>query len=318
MVLHAPVIIGDGANAARRDGRLRRVATSPSASKWLPYRALHPGASTVVGDLRVLPQVESPELGNRRDLLVHLPPSYTFGERRFPVLYMQDGQNLFDAATSFSGEWRVDETMVGLAAEGREAIVVGVANAGAERLDEYSPWRGGRHGGGRGDAYVRFLVETVRPLVDAEFRTRREARATGVLGSSLGGLISLYAFFSRPEVFGMAGALSPALRFAGDAMLDFLARRPHVGGRVYLDTGTREGGVGGSGGSGWLDRWLAGLTASRPYTRAVRRARRLLEAKGYRAGEDLLHVEEPGGLHHEAAWSRRLPAALRFLLRGVD
>jgi predicted alpha/beta superfamily hydrolase len=264
-----------------------------------------------VGDLRVLPQVASPELGNRRDLLVHLPRSYACGERRYPVLYLQDGQNLFDAATSFSGEWRVDETMEALAEEGREAIVVGVANAGAERLDEYSPWRQ-RHGGGRGDAYVRFLVDTVRPLVDEGFRTRREPRATGVLGSSLGGLISLYAFFMRPEVFGMAGALSPALRFAGDAMLDFLARQPYVGGRVYLDTGTREAGF------GRLDRWLAGLSASQPYTRAVRRARRLLEAKGYREGEDLLHVEERGGLHQEAAWGRRLPGALRFLLRGAD
>ena len=287
------------------------MATPDSAPPWLPYRALHPHAPTVVGDLRVLPRVASPELGNRRDLLVCLPPSYATGERRYPVLYMQDGQNLFDAATSFSGEWRVDETMEALAAEGREAIVVGVPNAGSERLDEYSPWRESDRGGGRGDAYVRFLVETVRPLVDAEFRTRREPRATGVLGSSLGGLITLYAFFSRPDVFGLAGALSPAVLFAGGAMLDFLARQPRVGGRIYLDTGTREGGF------TPLDRFFGGLFASRPYVRGVRRARRLLEKKGYRAGEDLLYLEEPGALHHEAAWSRRLPAALRFLLRGV-
>jgi predicted alpha/beta superfamily hydrolase len=279
---------------------------------WRPYREVHPGTrTTVVGDLRVLPRVASRELGNRRDLLVHLPPSYGTGTRRYPVLYMQDGQNLFDAATSFSGEWRVDETMEELATEGLEAIVVGIPNAGAARLDEYSPWRDRRRGGGQGEAYLAFLVGTVKPLVDGEFRTRRERQATGVLGSSLGGVISLYAFFRHADVFGLVGALSPALGFAGGAMLDFLARQPRVGGRVYLDSGTREGAFAA------LDRRLWGLAYSRPYLRRVRRARRLLEAEGYRRGDDLLYLEDRGALHHEAAWGRRLGGALRFLLRGL-
>lgn len=124
----------------------------------------------------------------------------------------------------------------------------------------------------------------------------------------MGGLLALYALFSRPDVFGGAGALSPSLSFAGGAALDFLERVPHVGGRIYLDMGTREGAF------VPLDRWLGGLPHSRPHVRAARTARRLLLKKGFREGRDLLYVEDRGALHGEAAWSHRLPAALRFLL----
>src|SRR5437763_6494714 len=133
---------------------------------WQPFRG-----ATVVGDVRVLRDLASPQLGNTRDLYVCLPPSHSRGRRRYPVVYMQDGQNLFDEETSYSGEWRVDETMAALAEEGIEAIVVGIENAGDDRLAEYSVAHG------RGAEYLSFLVETVKPLVDAQFRTEpaREA-----------------------------------------------------------------------------------------------------------------------------------------------
>ena len=130
--------------------------------RWERFRG-----STVVGDVRVLRDVASRELGNTRDLYVYVPPSHARGGRRYPVLYMQDGQNLFDEDTSYSGEWRVDETMETLAGEGLQAIVVGIENAGHDRVAEYSVAKG------RGADYVRFLVETVKPLVDSAFRTAR-------------------------------------------------------------------------------------------------------------------------------------------------
>ena len=262
---------------------------------------------TVVGTLKVLEAVHSPELGNQRDVFVHLPPSYPDGRRDWPVLYFQDGQNLFDAYSSYAGEWQVDETMTALALERLEAIVVGVANRGRERIDEYAPFYEPGIGGGKAAAYMQFLVETVKPLVDAEFKTRREHSATGLVGSSLGGLVSLWGLFERPKTFGMVAALSPSVLFARGALNSYLAGQPRVPARIYLDVGTLEGppGVGGA---------LLARLLPRPYVSRVRETRRLLLSMGYRDGEDLLYVEERGGRHNEAFWSRRLPQALRFLL----
>ena len=247
----------------------------------------------MVGDVRTLRGLASPQLGNTRDLFVYLPPSHGVGARRYPTVYMHDGQNLFDAATSFAGEWQVDETMEALAREGIEAIVVGVANAGGARGSEYSA------AAGRGREYLRFLAETVKPLVDADFRTDPGRRTTGLLGSSLGGLISLYGVFLEPGVFGFAGAMSPALWWAKRAVFEIVERAPFADARIYIDVGETE---------------IAGAPArTRAYVRDVRRMVELLETKGY--GPDRLrYVLERGGTHHETAWARRLPEALRFLL----
>ena len=268
----------------------------------VPYRELHPGHH-VVGDLRVLRGVRSPELDNERDVVVYLPPSHaTDPTRRFPVVYMHDGQNLFDAATSFAGEWAVDESMEALAAEGLEAIVVGIPNMGARRIDEYSPFRDPRLGGGRADAHVRFVVDHVKPAVDASYRTRPEARATVVAGSSLGGLISLWAFFERSDVFGGAMAFSPSLLFAGGGMMEWVEGRPRRDGRLYVDVGFLEGRRRGPA--------LNLRRAVPPYIRAVRRAARILESRvaAFRFEED------PDGRHDEQAWARRFPDAIRFVL----
>src|SRR5262245_49785410 len=127
---------------------------------WQRFRG-----KTIVGDVRLLRGLASPQLGNERDLYVYVPPSYPRETRHYPVLYLQDGQNLFDEATSYAGEWRVDETMAALAEEGLEALVVGIENAGDARVAEYTMTQG------RGADYLRFLVETVKPAVDSEFRT---------------------------------------------------------------------------------------------------------------------------------------------------
>ncbi|MBW3631321.1 MAG: alpha/beta hydrolase, partial [Gemmatimonadetes bacterium] len=138
---------------------------------------------TVVGTLLVLRELRSPQLENARDILIYLPPSYGSADRRYPVIYMHDGQNLFDEATSFGAEWRVDETMEESAAHGVEAIIVGLPNMGEQRCDEYSPWVDEQEGGGSGDAYLEFIARTVKPLVDRDFRTLPGREHTGMVGS---------------------------------------------------------------------------------------------------------------------------------------
>jgi predicted alpha/beta superfamily hydrolase len=247
----------------------------------------------VVGNIRRLAGVESPELGNRRDVFVYLPPSYASSARHYPVLYMQDGQNLFDHAISFAGEWHVDETMERVAPEGIEAIVVGVPNMGTERALEYGPFRDDRVGGGRGDAYLAFLTNTLRPLVDSQFRTRREAECTGIMGSSMGGLISLYAFLVRPDVFGFAGVMSASLWFGRGSIFGVAASVGHWPGRLYLDTGTGEG---------------------RNQVRQTREMARLLRRQCRHPRRQLRYIEDRGAGHNEAAWSARFERAIRWLL----
>ncbi|HZF69181.1 MAG TPA: alpha/beta hydrolase-fold protein [Gemmatirosa sp.] len=276
---------------------------TPRAVPRLPRLArrqlVEPGAMAVLRD------VHSPELHNHRDVFVYLPPSYMAPEARgtrWPVLYMHDGQNLFDPELSFSGAWRVDLAMQTAARVGFECIVVGVSNLGGARLDEYSAWFDESvGGGGAADLYVDFLLNTLKPMVDAQFRTRPEREATGVLGSSMGGLASLYAFFREPHAFGFCGAMSPAIWYARKAVLPFVEAAIPPTGRLWLDVGTGEG-----------VRTVAN----------VRLLRELLHAKGFvephggePGGPHLLRtVVAPGAAHTEAAWGRRLKKAIPWLL----
>ena len=152
--------------------------------------------------------VWSPQRRNRRDIDVYLPPSYGAGRRRYPVVYMHDGQNLSNPETAFAATWQLDDVLRDLAAHGIEAIVVGVHNAGDERLTEYSPFPDRRHGGGGADRYLAFLTDTVKPRVDRLFRTARGPQRTATVGSSMGGLFSLYAWLRRPDAFSLAGVMS--------------------------------------------------------------------------------------------------------------
>jgi predicted alpha/beta superfamily hydrolase len=263
-------------------------------AEWKDYApALDPNRAGVVGRIKHLDQVHSPQLGNSRDLLVYLPSSYDDGQQRYPVLYMHDGQNLFDPATSFAGEWEVDQTLEAASGEGLEVIIVAVPNMGPERSNEYSPFLDPKNGGGKGELYLRFLVETVKPIIDADFRTLADRANTGIAGSSMGGLISLYAFFRYRHVFGFAGVMSASLWFADRAVLQWVERQPFAGGRIYIDVGMREG---------------------QKTLEDVMRLRDVLEAKGYRNLDDLLCVVDTAGDHSERAWARRLKRKLHFLL----
>jgi predicted alpha/beta superfamily hydrolase len=266
---------------------------------WTPYAS--PGGGSVVGDLRVLAGVESPQLGGSRELYALLPPSYNdSADRAYPVLVLQDGRNLFDTSIAHSGEWEVDETMALLAAEGIEAIVVGVPNNGAARGSEYTPWPHPVWGGGNADAYVSFLVETVLPLVSASFRALDGPDVTAIGGSSLGGLVSLYGLLSRPETFGRALVMSPALWWSDEQMFAYARERASGHGRIWLDTGDAEAEEGQP-------------ELAQVYVTGVERMRAILLERGYDAAS-LRTVVDPGGVHREASWARRLPDALRFLL----
>jgi predicted alpha/beta superfamily hydrolase len=263
---------------------------------------------TVVGALKERRGLRSPQLANRRDLYVYLPPSYDRSDTRYPVIYMHDGQNLFDHAISYAGEWQVDETMEALSHERLEAIVVGIPNKGKRRLDEYGPFRDERlKVGGRGDAYLAFIVETVKPLIDRDFRTLTGREHTGLFGSSMGGLISLYGFFRRPETFGFAGVMSPSLWFAQGAIFSFVEAAPTWPGKIHLDIGTYEG-------PDMRDRHELPPTYVGRHILSLRQMRDVLIQKGYRDGVDINYQEAPEAVHNEPAWARRLPGALRFLL----
>jgi predicted alpha/beta superfamily hydrolase len=235
----------------------------------------------------------SPQLRNFRNVVVALPPGYhDESPRRYPVVYLQDGQNLFDPVTSYSGDWKLGPLLDGLAGRGAQPIVVGIANARTRRLYEYSPFPDPRLGGGGGDRYLAFLTETVKPSIDRAFRTLADPQQTVIAGSSMGGLFSLYAGLHRPEVFGTVGALSPSLWFA-DRRVFGLLETGSAPPRVYLDIGLLE---------------PAAAVAD------VRRLRELLERRGLREGADFRYHEDPEGRHDEETWGRRLGAALPFLL----
>nr|WP_206204267.1 alpha/beta hydrolase-fold protein [Thermococcus sp. 18S1] len=254
------------------------------------------GTHTIVGNVTTF-KMFMPQLNRTRRIWVYLPPDYGKSDRRYPVLYMHDGQNLFDRATSFAGEWRVDEALEKLFRERNfSIIVVGIDNGGEKRIDEYSPWRNEAYGrGGEGDAYIRFIVETLKPYIDSHYRTL--PNETGIMGSSLGGLISIYAGFKYPETFRYVGAMSSAFWFNPE-IYDFVRNAPEGPEKIYIDWGTLEG----SDPSGMIE--------------TNRKMVEVLKERGYVEGENLLVIEDEGATHNEYYWSRRFPDAVLWLFGG--
>ncbi|MDP3155959.1 MAG: alpha/beta hydrolase-fold protein [Archangium sp.] len=245
------------------------------------------------------PTFTSTLLGNTRGIYVYLPPTYLENTAaRMPVVYMHDGQNLFDPNAAFGGvTWGVPQTMDTAANDGRfrEAIVVGAENAGGARISEYTPTSDPMYGGGNGDLYLRMLVEELKPRVDAELRTKPSREDTVLIGSSLGGLISSHAGVRKADTFGLIGAMSPSVWWDSRVLLTTVSQtttpRPI---RVYVDSGD-------SGNSN------DGVTDTRELAAAYR-------TLGYVEGSTLKHVVQPGATHTESAWASRLPGALEFLL----
>ncbi|MDQ6829021.1 MAG: alpha/beta hydrolase-fold protein, partial [Gemmatimonadota bacterium] len=232
------------------------------------------------------------------DVIVYLPPGYVEGShRRYPVLYMHDGQNLFDIATSFGKtEWGMDEAAQTLILTGAidPLIIVGIYNAGALRIDEYTPTRdSAKKVGGKANLYGRMLVEELKPFIDGEYRTLPDLANTGLGGSSLGGLVSLYLGLKYAGIFGRLGILSPSVwwdnRFIVRRVKALSTKPPQ---RIWLSTGTAEG---------------------RGVAKSARTVRDALIAKGWVLGGDLAYFEVEGGTHHESAWAAIMEPMLRFL-----
>jgi len=258
---------------------------------------------TLTGNIQQHRGFPSKILKNRRDVLVYLPPGYRrFSTRQYPVLYLHDGQNVFDAATSFGGvEWGVDETAQRLIRQKliEPMIIVPIANTGGDRIHEYAPTPAQidppkrKRSKGLLRSYGRFLTEELKPFIDRKYRTRREAEFTGLGGSSLGGLATLTLGLWLPNYFTRLAVLSPSIWWDDCAIygivdeIDETAKPPL---KIWLDTGTHEPG------------WERGA--------ALRD--RLVE-KGWRLHDDLHFLEIEGADHSEGAWAARIDPVLRFL-----
>ena len=271
---------------------------------WEDRNGPAPKRSTASVQVHVLAHdFAMPQLGRTRRVLVYLPADYAAQpQRRYPVLYVHDGQNVFDEATSFSGEWGIDEILDRLRQAGQDAtgsIVVAVDNGQQFRSDEYIPWPSAAlkdqpHPGGQGSAYVDFLARTLKPYVDAHYRTRPDAAHTGIAGSSLGGLISVYAALKYPGVFGEVGAFSPAFWVCNDSLRAYAKSHPaaHTA-RFYFVCGPKE---------------------SETMLPLMRQWRDELRAEGVPAANLSFHTPATGE-HKEWFWQREFPAAYQFLVR---
>lgn len=255
-------------------------------------------AGSLPSRLRKHEQFASRVVDEKHDFLVYLPPMYDAQpDRRYPVLLMQDGQNLFDPETSFikGNYWRMGETADGLIASGEiePLIIVGIYNTGPHRIHEYTPVEDNRLGGGRADAYGQMLVEELKPFLEHTYRTLPGSENWGMGGSSLGGLVTLYLGLRYTWVFSKLAVMSPSVWWRGRAILKTVAqvqRKPDL--KIWLDIGTHEG------------------RRALPDVRALKRA---LIAKGWKRGKDLAYMEARDGEHSEWAWAQRVAPMLKFL-----
>ena len=258
----------------------------------------NPPEHTLTGDFARHPRFRSRFLPSDHTLIVYRPPGYRDDPvRRYPVLYLQDGQNVFDRATSSTGEeWAVDETAERLIQSGaiEPLIIVGIYHAGHGRIDEYTPTRDPRKNmGGKGDGYARMLVQEIKPFIDRRYRTLRSASNTGLGGSSLGGLLTLHLGLRFPTVFNRLAVLSPSVWWNDRAIVkevEALSSKPPL--RIWLDSGTGEG---------------------EEVARDARMLRDALLRKGWVEGQDLTYLEAEGGAHNEKSWATRVEGVLRFL-----
>jgi predicted alpha/beta superfamily hydrolase len=271
----------------------------------VPIQASGQRQHTLTGDVRHHKRFHSTLLNNDRDLVIYLPPGYDANPKaRYSVLYLHDGQNLFDGATSFipGKEWQIDETAQRLIATEKiePLIIVGINNTGKDRIDEYTPVQDAkRKMGGKADLYGRMLVEELKPFIDANYRTIRDAQHTGLGGSSLGGLVSLYLGLKYPKVFGRLAIVSPSVWFADKHIVTntkALTAKPKV--RIWMDMGTKEGG---------------NAADAQKAVSDARLLRDTLVKKGWKSGKDLQYFEAEGAEHNESAWAERVERILTFL-----
>ncbi|HEY5968098.1 MAG TPA: alpha/beta hydrolase-fold protein [Chitinophagaceae bacterium] len=239
-----------------------------------------------------------PQLKRTRRVWIYLPSTYNSSTKKYPVLYMHDGQNVFDDATSFSGEWGVDEALDTLGLKYKECIVVGIDNGGDKRLNEYCPYdfslsgiaANNKTNVGEGRKYVDFLVKTLKPFIDKKYRTLKDSKNTFTAGSSMGGLISMYAVLEYPKVFGGAGVFSPAFWVGPKIFDDIKTKGKKVNAKIYFYAGDAEG------------------ESMVPITiRAFNEMHRVSKSK-------MAEVIRAGGKHNEPRWRMEFPLFYEWIM----
>ncbi|MGI9531895.1 alpha/beta hydrolase [Lutimonas sp.] len=258
------------------------------------WKDLSLSQSTASKNVHLLSEAfEMPQLNSTRQIWIYLPPDYEKSSEHYPVLYLQDGQNLFNAETSYNGEWEVDEVLdVLFEKAGLKIIAIGIENAGAERINEYTPWKLKGYGSNpKGDAYIRFITETLKPYVDENYRSLTSSENTGIIGSSLGGLISHYAAFKYPEIFGLAGVFSPSFELTPESFNFTQKYSPLFYSKIYYMSGDSE--------SPKMDELMLKMTAQ-------------IKASGFPEANIKSKVVA-GGEHNETLWRENFGAAVSWL-----
>lgn len=231
-----------------------------------------------------------PQLNRKRRIWIYLPLNYATSKKHYPVLYMQDGQNLFDAFTSGYGEWGIDELLDSMQQQSNNAcIVVGIDN-GPKRLNEYNPYDNEKFGKGEGKEYVDFLVKTLKPFIDRKYRTKASKENTLIGGSSMGGLISYYAALTQPEVFGKAGIFSPSFWIAPQilALTDSLSKK--LNGKLFFYIGEMEG---------------------QQYEQDMIN---VMDKLGSNSSTIIYSAVDPYGNHNEQAWKKWFPEFYKWMM----
>ncbi|HEX4054839.1 MAG TPA: alpha/beta hydrolase-fold protein [Tepidisphaeraceae bacterium] len=273
-----------------------------SVLTWVDGGKSIPGKITLTGNFRLHQKFESQLLGNTRTIIVYLPPNYESNKiRRYPVLYMQDGQNLFDSSTAFAGvEWRVDETAQALITQKKiqPVIIVGIYNT-PDRTAEFTPFDKTPTGAaGRGALYGRFIVDELKPMIDRTYRTIPDRDHTALAGSSMGGLITLAIAHDHPDVFGGVAVLDPWLRDSQHDLLDTWKDDAWMKGmRFYVDMGTNGGPE------------YPGTTEVPDFNALVQQ----FDSAGLKKGTDYSATIIDGAAHNESAWQQRVGNFLTFL-----
>jgi predicted alpha/beta superfamily hydrolase len=286
-------------------GQDKPAATPAPSATQAPAEREH----TVLGVLEITP-FTSKIFHNTRMLRVWLPANYGSphnAHRTYPVLYMQDGQNLFDEATSDAGEWHLDETVDHLVGSFKipPMIVVGIDYAGDQRSSEYLPYRDPHHAQYdvpvpkelRGKEYTSFMLTEVMPFIEKKYRVSRGAANTGIGGASYGGVISLYTVLEHPGIFGHVLVESPVLGVSDGQLLKDAEKAKELPQRMFVAMGTNE---------------TKDPDYNAELVKSVEELQTILRKKGM-ARDRLKVVVEDGAVHNEGAWSRRLPEALLFL-----
>ena len=283
-----------GRDVANRDINIANDTTIVMNVKgWKDDHPMEQKKHTASANVHIISEnFDIPQLGRQRRIWIYLPADYATSHKKYPVIYMQDGQNLFDEYTSGYGEWGIDEILDKLTTN-EESIVVGIDHGGENRITEYDPYDS-KYGKGRGEDYVDFLVNTLKPYIDKSYRTKKDVSHTTIAGSSMGGLISMYAILKYPNVFGNAGIFSPAFWIAPDIYR--LAEQNNLSSkaRIYFVCGDIE---------------------DKTMVSDMKKMADILQAKGTEE-DSIPTVIMQGEKHNEKQWNKDFPAFYSWLIRG--